>query len=76
MTTKTSPTLRQGDQVPGHVVVLIGIDSTGAETPFQAQSLDRPFLGFLYPQSAYPSWRCDVLPAEEFKRTYPAIEAR
>jgi hypothetical protein len=65
--------LKQGEQVPGHVVVLIGVEASG-EVPIQAQDLDRPFLGFLCPTP--PKWRHEILSAHEFKRRYPGLEAR
>jgi hypothetical protein len=74
MTAKAPP--RQGDQVPGHVVVLIGVEADGTEVPFQAQDLDRPFLGFFYPQNLHPAWRWDMLPAAEFRQKYPTVVAR
>ena len=58
------------------MVVLIGVEASGKEVPFQAQNLDRPFWGFFYPENVYPTWHWDMLPADEFKRKYPALEAR
>jgi hypothetical protein len=69
-------TLKQGDQVPGHVAVLVGVEASGKEVLFQAQNLDRPFLGFFYPENAYPEWRRGVLSADEFKRAFPDGQAR
>jgi hypothetical protein len=68
--------LKQGDQVPGHVGVLIGVDASGNEVALQAQNLDRPFWGFFVSMTGYPKCRCEILPAGEFKQKYPAVEAR
>jgi hypothetical protein len=69
-------TLKQGDQVPGHVAVLIVEDASGKDVALQAMDLDRPFLGFFCDVSDYSKPRREVLPAEEFRRKYPGLEAR
>ena len=61
--------LKQGDTVPGHVLMVEARDSEGTVHLVDTVDLDHPFLGLFQPWDLYEAWRFDIVPKVSLQST-------